>query len=214
MNGGLNRTWWLLALCGILDAMQAAVNLLMVNPDGAVALRRLALPGAVWDMGVLGLAAGGCAVAAGLWNVRRDYAWLLSLHGLALGAYGAIAVSPLVRGPLSFRPVSLLFAAMAASAGAFALKTAQTVRRGASKGRLLSAAGVISICFAASFIAVGFQLVRLRPPAAFFIWMSSYFGVCAILMLGLAFRADSRELPRRSSRMGPLSPLPSARHAH
>src|SRR5579864_4297194 len=85
----LTKTWWLLTLCGVLDAMQAAMNLLMLNADGSFALRRFGLANAVWDMGVLALAAGACAIAAGVWNAGRNHSWLLSLHGLALGSFGA-----------------------------------------------------------------------------------------------------------------------------
>jgi hypothetical protein len=167
---------------------------------------------AVRDM-VLALAAGACAIAAGLWCVGKYHSWLLSLHGLSLGALGFIVVSPLVKGPLSFRPVSLLFTVMAVSIGAFALETARTQRRG-SRGRwFLLTAGAASIGFAFSFIAVGFHLVRLEPPNAFFIWMSSYFGFCALFMLWLAFRVHSRGLSQ-SDQTEPLSRLPSPRHAH
>lgn len=206
MIRGLTRTWWLLALCGILDAMHAAVNLLMLDPDGLV-LRGFALPNAVWDMGILALAAGACAIAVGLWGRGRDNSWLLSLHGLALGAFGLIAVSPLVRGPLSFRPVSLLFVAMAASIGAFALATAQKIESGAPKRWFPRVAGAASIAFAFSFFAVGFHLVRLGPRS-FFVWMSCYFGFCAIFMLWLAFRTGSQDHTE------PLPPLPSPRPAH
>ena len=88
-----SEAWWLLALGGVLDAMHAARNLLMMNPDGAFSVRAFALHNAVRDMGVLALAAGACAVAA------------------------------LVRGPLSFRPVSLLFAVMAVSIGVSTSRT-------------------------------------------------------------------------------------------
>jgi len=54
----LAKTWWLLALCGVLDAMHAAMNLLMLNPDASLSLRKFALLDAVWDMGMLALAAG------------------------------------------------------------------------------------------------------------------------------------------------------------
>ena len=211
MSRDLCKIWWLLALCGVLDAAHAGMNLLMLNPDGSMILRRFALPGAVWDMGMLALAAGGCAIAAGLWNAGRDNSWLLSLHGFALGAFGLIAVSPLVRGPLSFRPISLLFVVMAVTIGAFALATAQTLRRGGLERWLLSVAGWASIGFAFSFFAVGFHLVRLGPPNSFFVWMSSYFGFCAIFMLWLAFRVRSQGLSQ-SGQTERLSPLP--RHAH
>ena len=143
-------------------------------------------------MGLLALAAGAFAIAAGLWSVGKDHSWLLSLHGLALGAFGVIVVSPLVKGPLSFRPVSLLFTVMAASIGAFALETIERSRR--SRGRwFLDAAGAASISFAFSFIGVGF-FFRLEPQI-FFIWMSSYFVFCAGFMLWLAPRSQHQRLP-------------------
>ena len=209
----LTKTWWLLALCGVLDAMQAAMNLLMLNPDGSFSLRRFGLPNAVWDMGLLALAAGACAIAAGVWSSGRNHSWLLSLHGLALGLFGAIGLSPLVRGPLSFRPVSLLFMVMAAGIGAFALRTARTLRSGTAERWFLSLAGAVSIGFAFSFIAVGFAGVRPGSPQFFWIWMSAYFGFCAIFMLWLAKGLHSQNF----SQSGPrevLPPLRRPRHAH
>lgn len=206
----LSNTWWLLALCGVFDAMHAVINLVMMNPS--LTLRRFALTTEVWDMGMLALAAGACAIAGGIWSAGKDNSWLLSLHGLALGAFGVVIVSPLVKGPLSFRPVSMLFTVTAASIGAFALETAKTRRRGARERWFLIAAGAASISFAFSFIAVGF-LVRLEPPQTFFIWMSSYFAFCAIFMLWLAFRVHSRGL-FQSALMVPLSPVPNPQHAH
>ena len=206
----LSKIWWLLALCGVVDVMCAAMNLLMLNPDGRVSLRGFALPNTVWDMSMLALVAGVCAIVAGLWNSGRGNSWLLSLHGLALGAFGLIGVSPLVRGPLSFRPISLLFVLMAVSVGAFALRSAQTLRRGALDRRFLSVSGVVSIGFAFSFIAVGFGWARLAP-AQFWTWMSAYFGFCAIFMLWLAVRSQG------ASQSGPtelLPPLQSPRRAH
>jgi hypothetical protein len=204
LSRALSNTWWLLALCGVLNAMYATINLLMMNPS--LTLRRFASTTAVWDMGMLALAAGGCAIAAGMWSAGKDNSWLLSLHGLALGAFGGIMVSPLVKGPLSFRPVSLLFTVMAASIGAFALKTVKTQPRGARERWFLITAGAASISFALSFIAGGF-LVRLEPQA-FFIWMSSYFAFCAIFMLWLGFRAHSRG-PSQSGQAQSLSPVPN-----
>jgi hypothetical protein len=193
--------------------MHAAMNLLMLNPDASLSLRKFALLDAVWDMGMLALAAGACAIAAGLWSSGRNNSWLLSLHGLALGAFGLIGLSPLVRGPLSFRPVSLLFVVMAVSIGAFALGTAQTLRSGAPQRRFLNLAGAASIGFGLSFLAVGFDWVRRGPPHFFWIWMSSYFGFCAIFMLWLALRVHSQDLPQTGQREA-LPPLRSPRHAH
>ena len=200
-------------MCGIADAICAAMNFLMLNPDGSLSLRRFALPNAVWNMSMLALVAGACAITAGVWNSGRGNSWLLSLHGLALGAFGLIGVSPLVRGPLSFRPISLLFVLMAVSVGAFAFGTAQTPRSGGLDRWFLSVSGAASIGFAFSFIAVGFGWVRLRPPHSYWIWMSSYFGLCAIFMLYLALRVRSHGV----SQLGPgkvLPPIPSPRHAH
>lgn len=208
----LTKTWRLLALCGVLDAMQAAMNLLMLNADGSLSLRRFGLPNAVWDMGMLALAAGACAIAAGVWSRGRNNTWLLSLHGVALGAFGLISLSPLVRGPLSFRPVSLLFVVMAVGMGAFALGTARTLRRGAPERWFLSLAGATSIGFAFSFVAVGFAWVRLGPPY-FWIWMTSYFGFCSIFMLWLALRMHSQDLSQ-SDQKEALPLLRRPRHAH
>ena len=161
---------------------------------------------------MLALAAGACAIAAGLWNYGRDNSWLLSLHGLALGVFGLIGVSPLVRGPLGFRPVSLLFVVMAVSIGAFALGAARTMRSGASRW-FLSVAGAVSVGFAFSFFAVGFDWVKLGPPPAYWIWMSSYFSFCAIFMLWLALRVRSQSLSESGQSEAVLRPR-SPRHAH
>jgi hypothetical protein len=199
----LSKSWWLLALCGIVDAICAALNFLMLNPDGSLSLRRFALPNAVWDMSMLALVAGACAITAGVWNSGRGNSWLLSVHGLALGAFGLIGISPLVRGALSFRPISLLFVLMAVSVGAFALGTAQTLRNGGPDRWFLSVSGAASLGFAFSFIAVGFGGVRLGPPHSFWIWMSSYFGLCAIFMLYLALRLRNHGVSQLGPRVGP-----------
>jgi uncharacterized membrane protein HdeD (DUF308 family) len=211
MTRELSKAWWLLALCGILDAMHAAMNLLMRNPDGSAILREFGASNAIWDMGILAVAAGACAIAVGIWNSGREASWLLSLHGLALGGFGLIAVSPIVRGPVSFRPVSVLFALMAASIGAFALTTARRLRPGGSTQWLLITAAAASMGFGFSFLAVGFKLVRLGPPSAFFVWMSSYFGFCAIFMLWLALRVRTYGL-FRFGQTKPLSPLPQPKN--
>jgi len=209
----LSKIWWLLALCGILDAMCAAMNLMMLNPDGSPTLRRLALPNTVWDMSMLALVAGACAIIAGLWNSGRGSSWLLSLHGLALGSYGLIGTIPaLVRGPLSFRPISLLFVLMAVSVGAFALRAAQTLRSAPDKW-FCSVLAAASIAFAFAFIAVAFGWLWLGPPQSFWIWMSSYFGLCATFMLYLALRARSGGISPSSPREI-LPPIRSPRHAH
>jgi len=210
--GTLSKTWWLLAWCGIADAILAALNILMLEPGGAVGFRRFALPGAVWDMGMLAVAAGVCAMAAGLWSSLRDHSWLLALHGLALGTFGLIGLSPLVRGPLSFRLVSLVFVVMAVSIGVFALATARRLRGSGLDTAILTVAGAVSLGFAFSFFAVGFHWVTLGPRS-FWIWMASYFGFCAMFMLWMAFRGHSRA-SFQSGQTETLPPLPRPRHAH
>jgi hypothetical protein len=101
--------------------------------------------------------------------------------------------------------VSLLFVVMAVGAGAFALGTARTLRRGAPERWFIG--------FAFSFVAVGFAWVRRVPPYFFWIWMSSYFGFCAIFMLWLALRVHSQDLSRSGQREA-LPPLRRPRHAH
>ena len=184
--------------------MHASINLLMMKLSLTYQVFGSNLS-AVWDMGLLALAAGACTIAAGLWSGGKDHSWLLSLHGFALAAFGAIIVSPLVEGPLSFRPVSLLFTVMAASVGAFALHTARAQRRNTRGGRWFPiAVGAASIAFAFSFVAVGFLKI-IKPM--FFSWMSSYFVLCAVFMLWLAFRAHGQG-ERQSGQTGPLSPAP------
>jgi hypothetical protein len=187
--------WWLLALCGIADAMCGAMHLLMLNVFLSISAYRAAPVGieqGVWYIGVFGLIAGTCAIAAGAWNFRRGNAWLLSLHGLALGAFGLIGVSPLVKGPLGFRPVSLLFVLMAVSAGAFAFGSARTLRSESLERCFLIVCGAAWFVFAFSFVAVGFGWIRLRLWYSYWIWMSSYFALCSAFMLYLALRVRNR----------------------
>jgi hypothetical protein len=184
----MTKTCWLLVVCGIFDAIHAAMNLLMLDLNKGLTFRRFALMNEMSAMGVLAMATGAFAVAAG-WSFGRDRSWLLSLHGFALGAFGLIPFSPLMRAPLSFRPISLLFVIMATSTGVFAFGVSSRPRW------LPSPLGVASLGFAVSFFAVGFSWVRLGPHA-FWIWMSSYFAFCAIFMLWVALsrqgEADSR----------------------
>ena len=193
----MTQIWWLLALGGVLDAVHAVLNLLMLDPDGSFGLRQFALLNSVRDMSVLALAAGACAIVAGCWIVGKDESWLLSLHGLALGVFGAIGLSPLVRSPMSFRPISLLFVVMAVSLGAFVVRSTLT-HRGAERG-LPIMAGAASVGFAFSFVVVGFNWVKLEPHW-FWVWMSSYFGYCAILMLWLALQLRTQGLSQFGQR--------------
>jgi len=153
-----------------------------------VGLRRWANVHTAWDIGLLALLAGACAFAAGVWSRERANSWPLSLHGLALSVFGFISVAPVVRGPLGFRPISLLFVVMAVSIAVFAM-------RQPGEKRFMTVAAAVSVACAVSFLVVGFGLARLQPPNSYWIWMASYFAFCAIFMFGLALRTHAPRLP-------------------
>ena len=202
-------------MCGILDAMCAGLHLLMPLPGDPSGFRFVPT-NFIWDMSVLALVAGACAITAGLWNSGRGSSWLLSLHGLALGAFGLIGLSPLVRRPLGFRPISLLFVLMAVSVGAFALGTAQR-RSGAPNRWFLTVSAAASLGFACSFIAVGFGWVRLGPPPSYWIWMSCMLSMVVRLhgwgLLTLGGRQPGRpyrrDFPPKSRRCKHVSAGPA-----
>ena len=145
----------------------------------------------------------------------------MSFHGLALGALGAILLYPIV----SFRPLSLtwrnlstclLFVAMAASIGAFALETAKDKLRGTRGRWFLIASGAASIAFAFSQTTLWFlfsprRLPQLPPQISLkisLIWVSSFFAFYAIFMLWFAFRVHSRGIGQ-SGQANPFLPTPS-----
>ena len=190
----LIRNRWLLAVCGVLDAMYAAMNLLMFDPEGSLALRRWISPGALRNMSEIALAAGVCTIAAGIWSSGKGRSWLLALNGLALGAFGLVGLSPIPRGrPISFLPFALLFVVMAASIGVFALATARTLRRHVADRRCLSVAGTAAMGFALGFLVLGFRWIRLEPTE-FVFWMSSWFAFSALSMMVVALRLNSLRL--------------------
>lgn len=179
MSRSFAQTWWLLVLCGALNLANAAMHILVANPQGALAVRRFALAESVFEISVLALAAGVCAIAAGLWSAGKNHSWLLVLHGLGIAGFGLLGVSPLVKGPLSFQPVSLLFVLSAVALGAFAWRAARA-----------PVAGALGIALAISFVAVGFGAIRLEP-APWWIWMGSYFVYCAAFMVWAGLRMHS-----------------------
>jgi hypothetical protein len=113
MTQTLIKNWWLLALCGVLDAMYALINLFMLDPDGSLTLRKWLGPGTVVDLGELALAAGVCTIAFGVWSGGKGKSWLLALNGAALSVYGLVSLSSLPRHRISFLPFALLFVVMA-----------------------------------------------------------------------------------------------------
>jgi uncharacterized membrane protein HdeD (DUF308 family) len=185
----LIKNWWLLALCGAVDAIYAAVNLLMQDQDGSLAWRKYAVKGTVVLLGKLALAAGVCTIAAGMWRSAQGKSWLLALNGLALSALGLIFT--FWTGPLAFRTIALLLVVMAMSVGLFEFVIARALRRQShiADEWFLSLAGAASVGFALAFFAFAFRWIKLEPrPHADFLWFGSYFGFSAICMLGLSLR--------------------------
>src|SRR6185437_9853240 len=181
----LSKTWWLLVVCGVLEAMYSVMNFFMVRPDGSLALRTFVNGrGAIVNMGMLALAAGACTVAAGIWSSRNGQSWLLVLNGLAFSALGLIFM--FWRGPLAFRTIALLIVVMALSIGVYEFRIARTSRRG-SEEWLLNMVGGVSMGFALAFLAFVFRLISLdsTAPAQSLHWLGSYFAFSAICMLVL-----------------------------
>src|SRR5690348_10312363 len=104
MNQRLIKTWWLLALCGVFDAMYAVVN--FFHAESGIHHR-----GTVVRMGMLALAAGACTIAAGIWSLRNSKSWFLVLNGVALSVLGSILTFWTRR--LAFRTIALLIIVMA-----------------------------------------------------------------------------------------------------
>jgi hypothetical protein len=137
----------------------------------------------------LTLAAGACTIAAGIWRSAKGISWLLVLNGLALSAYGWMAL--FWRGPLSFRFFALLVVVMATSFGMLALAIARTLRRRVADNWFFGLAGTASIGVALAFLALAshwIQLERRLFHPSVFLWFCFYFGFSAICMLGLALR--------------------------
>ena len=85
----LIKSWWLLALCGILNAIFSIMVFLVLSPDGSITLRRFIYGrSAAEQLGMLALAIGACTAAAGIWNLKKSNSWLLVLNGLACSTLG------------------------------------------------------------------------------------------------------------------------------
>src|SRR5215469_3125712 len=109
----LMKNWWLVALCGVAEALYAAGNFLMKDPAAKIT---------VIFLGKFALAAGVCAIAAGIWRSEKRKPWLLVVNRAALVAYGLLSIF-FSRRRLSFTPVALLFILMTLSIGILALRT-------------------------------------------------------------------------------------------
>ena len=207
----LIKNWWLLALCGVLDAMYAFMNFFMRRADGSLGLRIFGVNrSTLVYMGMLALAAGACTIAAGIWRFSRGKSWLLVLNGLACSALGLILTFRAGR-PIAFRTIALLMVMMAMSIGIYELATARTLRRHLADEWLLGAAGVASVGFGLAFFAFVFGWIKLDPgsPAQTLHWFGSYFGFSAICMLGLALLSHRLDPADRGPRAMTAGQLPA-----
>jgi uncharacterized membrane protein len=169
----LTKNWWLLALCGVLDAMLFVIYFVMQDQDGPVTFH--ALKGTIALLGKLTLAAGVCTIAA-----ARGKCWPLVLNGLALIALGVI-YTYLTGFRISLRTISLLIIVMAMSLAILEWRLRHAL------------AGVASVGFALVFSALGFHWIKLELGSHLdLLWLGAYFGFSAICMLVLAFRLQNR----------------------
>jgi uncharacterized membrane protein HdeD (DUF308 family) len=181
----LTKNWWLLVLCGVLEAIMSVVYFIIYNttPD------TYGGNGMEVFVNRLTLAAAACTIAACIWKSERGISWLLVLNGLALSAYGYMAL--FWRRPLSFRFFAFLVAVMAITFGMLALAIARTLRRRVADNWFFGLAGTASIGVALAFLALAshwIQLERRLFHPSVFLWFCFYFGFSGICMLGLALR--------------------------
>ena len=175
----LMKGWWLLAVCGVLQATFAVINFLHADSG----IHHMST---VVRMGMLALAAGACTIEAARWSFRKSKSWLL-LNGMALSALGLIFT--FWTGRLAFRTVALLIIVMAISAGIFAFVSARDLPRQLAEKWLINLAGVVSVGFALGFFGFAFGWIRLEPgPAQTMLWVGSYFAFSAMCMLGQGLR--------------------------
>ena len=208
----LSKNWLLLVLCGVFEAVIAAAYLIMDNA-GPVAFHSWS--GTIMLLGKLTLAAGACAIAAGIARSANGKCWFLVLNGLALAALGIIQYA-FTRYPISLLTIALLIVLMAVSIGILELQIARTLRRQRHPidGGLFAVAGVASACFALAFVALGFRWIKIEPGSHLdLLLFGAYFGFSAVSMIAMALRLRSQGLPQsRGAQV--LPPLGNPRHAH
>jgi uncharacterized membrane protein HdeD (DUF308 family) len=200
----LTKNWWLLALCGVLDAVMSVIYFDHAG-RGFHGLRDIVF------LGRVALAAGACTIAVGLWRSANGKSWLLVLNGVALGALGLI-LNGIVGFRISFRSIALLIIVTAISIGVFELITGRTLRlqRHLADGWFFGSAGLASLGFALAFFALGFRWIKPRPGSlSELLWLGAYFAFTAICTLGLALRLHSQSGQRKAP---PLLRNPSPAH--
>jgi uncharacterized membrane protein HdeD (DUF308 family) len=188
----LSKNWWLLAVCGLLYASMSIIFFEHAG-NGFHSMRDVVLTGRI------AVAAGACAVAAGLWNGGKGRSWLAVLNGVALVALGLI-LNGIIGPRIGLRTIALLVIVMAISIGILELIAGRTLRglRRVTDGWFLTVAGVLSVAFAVPFLALGFHFIRLGPGSiAHIAWFASFYAFSAICLLGLGLCL--RGLPGLSS---------------
>ena len=173
MEDLLKRSWWVLALQGVLGL---TFGILAVLWPGATLLVLVALF-AAWM-----LISGAAATYASLKNRRSDKAWwLVLLLGLVSFAAGVIAV---FNPGMTILVLVLLMGANALITGVLQIVIAVRLRKTIEREWLLALAGIVSIVFGV--------LVLVFPAAGALamVWLVSFYAVVTgALLLTLAFRA-------------------------
>ena len=209
----LVKNWWLLALCGVLEAILSVVYFVMQGTNGPLTF--YAWRSTLVFAGEVAMAAGACSIAAGIWRSATGKSWLLVLNGLALGALGLIGVGG-TRYSISLRTIALLFIVMALSTAILELTMARTLRGQdrVREGWFLGLSGAGSAGFALPFLILAFGWIRLGQGShADLLWFGSYFGFSAVCMVGLALRLHSLGTSQ-SGRWESVPPLRNPKHAH
>jgi uncharacterized membrane protein HdeD (DUF308 family) len=188
----LTKNWWLLIVCGVLEAIISFIYLLMQDTNGPLTFH--AWNHTIAVLGEVTLLTGVCAIIAGVWRSSTGKCWLLVLNGLALAALGLIYYG-FVRFRISFLTIAFLIIVMATSLGILGLGIARTFRQQRHIGArwLFGLAGAISVAFALGFllwsVSLAFAWIKIQPGShSDLFWLGLYFGFSAICMLALGLR--------------------------
>ena len=184
----LTKNWCLVALCGALNAIMSAIYLVMQGTGGPVLLHTWS--GTVVLVGQLAMAAGVCAIAAGLWRSKNGKSWALALNGFALVALGFIQYR-LTHLRISIMVFALLIIVMAVSIGIVELAVSQSFRRKHHRADdwLFGLVGIVSIGFVLPSLALALRWIPIEPGSHVdLLWLGSYFGFVAICLMTLAAR--------------------------
>ena len=167
----LARSWWMLALQGIVALLFGALALLL---PGLTLLWLVAL------FAAYAIITGAVALWGAVKNRTMDKAWwLMLILGLVSVAAGALAV---VYPDITALALVLLMGANALVTGALEVAMALRVRKAVRNEWLLIVAGVVSILFGA--------MVLIFPGAGALalVWLISFYAIASgILLLSLAF---------------------------